>query len=45
MNKNLERIEPSFEVTSSGVQWFDLGVVFTAARGKDHAQIEPLHAR
>ena len=34
MNKNLERIEPSFEVTSSGVQWFDLGVVFAARSGE-----------
>src|SRR5262249_30200696 len=26
--QNLERIEPRFQITASGVQWFDLGVVF-----------------
>ena len=32
--KNLERIEPQFQITSSGVQWFDLGVVFAAGGGE-----------
>ena len=31
--KNLERVEPAFQITSSGVQWFDLGVVFATASG------------
>ena len=32
--KNLERVEPQFQITSSGVQWFDLGVVFTSSGGE-----------
>ena len=32
--KNLERVEPRFSITSSGVQWFDLGVVFASAGGE-----------
>ena len=32
--KNLERVEPQFQITSSGVQWFDLGVVFAASDGE-----------
>ena len=32
--KNLERVEPQFQITSSGVQWFDLGVVFSASSGE-----------
>ena len=32
--KNLERVEPKFQITSSGVQWFDLGVVFAASGGE-----------
>jgi len=32
--KNLERVEPQFQITSSGVQWFDLGVVFAASTGE-----------
>jgi len=32
--KNIERVEPRFEITSSGVQWFDLGVVFAASSGE-----------
>ena len=31
---NLERIEPRFQITSSGVQWFDLGVVFESSSGE-----------
>ncbi len=32
--KNIERIEPQFQITTSGVQWFDLGVVFAASDGE-----------
>ncbi len=32
--KNLERVEPQFQITSSGVQWFDLGVVFATRDGE-----------
>jgi superfamily II DNA or RNA helicase len=32
--KNIERIEPQFQITSSGVQWFDLGVVFASSGGE-----------
>jgi superfamily II DNA or RNA helicase len=32
--RNLERVEPQFQVTPSGVQWFDLGVVFAAGSGE-----------
>jgi superfamily II DNA or RNA helicase len=32
--EKLERIEPHFQITSSGVQWFDLGVVFTSSGGE-----------
>ena len=32
--KNLERVEPQFQITSSGVQWFDLGVVFSSSGGE-----------
>ena len=32
--KNIERVEPQFQITSSGVQWFDLGVVFAASDGE-----------
>lgn len=32
--QNLERIEPQFQVTSSGVRWFDLGVVFESSGGE-----------
>ena len=35
--KNLERVEPQFQITSSGVQWFDLGVVFAASGGETFA--------
>ena len=33
--KNIERVEPQFQITSSGVQWFDLGVVFAAQRRRN----------
>jgi len=32
--KNLEHVEPQFQITASGVQWFDLGVVFAASGGE-----------
>ncbi len=32
--KNLEWIEPEFQVTSSGVQWFDLNVSFASNSGE-----------
>jgi len=32
--QNLERIEPQFQINSSGVQWFDLGVVFSSSSGE-----------
>ncbi len=32
--KNLERVEPQFQITPSGVQWFDLGVVFASSTGE-----------
>ncbi len=32
--RNLDRIEPQFQITSSGVQWFDLGVVFASSGGE-----------
>jgi superfamily II DNA or RNA helicase len=31
--RNIERVEPQFQITSSGVQWFDLGVVFASSGG------------
>ena len=35
--QNMERIEPQFQITSSGVQWFDLGVVFASSGGETFA--------
>jgi superfamily II DNA or RNA helicase len=35
-SRNIERIEPRFTITS-GVQWFDLGVVFEAGGGETFA--------
>ena len=32
--KNIERVEPQFQITSSGVRWFDLGVVFASSGGE-----------
>lgn len=32
--KNIERVEPQFQITSSGVQWFDLCVVFSTHSGE-----------
>ncbi len=38
--KNIERVEPQFQITSSGVQWFDLGVVFASRDGETFSQAE-----
>ena len=38
--KNLERVEPQFQITSSGVQWFDLGVVFATSDGEKFSAAE-----
>ena len=38
--KNIERVEPRFQITSSGVQWFDLGVVFASGTGETFSQAE-----
>jgi superfamily II DNA or RNA helicase len=32
--QNIERVEPQFQITPSGVQWFDLGVVFASSGGE-----------
>lgn len=32
--KNIELVEPHFQITPSGVQWFDLGVVFASSGGE-----------
>ena len=37
--QNLERIEPQFKI-SSGVQWFDLGVVFASGSGETFSPAE-----
>ncbi len=37
---NLERVQPRFEITSSGVQWFDLGVVFATNDGQTFSQAD-----
>ncbi len=38
--KNLERVEPQFQITPSGVQWFDLGVVFATGTGETFSAAE-----
>jgi hypothetical protein len=38
--KSIERIEPQFEITPSGVQWFDLGVVFATSSGETFSAAE-----
>jgi SNF2 family DNA or RNA helicase len=38
--RNLERIEPSFEVTPSGQQWFDLDVAYKSASGERFSTAE-----
>ncbi len=32
--KNIERVEPQFQVSSSGIQWFDLNVSFSTQGGE-----------
>jgi superfamily II DNA or RNA helicase len=39
-NKNLERIEPKFQITPSGVQWFDLDVSFGTKTGETFSQAD-----
>ena len=39
-NKNLERIEPKFQITPSGVQWFDLAVSFGTKGGEAFSQAD-----
>lgn len=39
-SQNLERIEPRFEITPSGVQWFDLGVSYATASGEKFSAAE-----
>ncbi|MEP6664520.1 MAG: SNF2 helicase associated domain-containing protein, partial [Verrucomicrobiota bacterium] len=38
--KNLEWVEPQFQVTSSGVQWFDLNVSFASHGGEKFSSAE-----
>ena len=38
--KNMERIEPRFQITASGEQWFDLDVAYTAAGGERMAAVD-----
>ncbi len=38
--QNIERIEPRFTITPSGVQWFDLGVVFASPGGEQFPAAE-----
>jgi len=38
--RNLERVEPQFQITPSGVQWFDLGVVFATGNGETFSAAE-----
>jgi superfamily II DNA or RNA helicase len=38
--RSIETIEPQFQITSSGVQWFDLGVVFASGGGQTFSQAE-----
>ncbi len=38
--RSIERVEPQFQITSSGVQWFDLGVVFASSGGETFSAAE-----
>ncbi|MDB6028496.1 MAG: hypothetical protein JWM68_4719, partial [Verrucomicrobiales bacterium] len=38
--KNLERVEPQFQVASSGIQWFDLNVSFATQGGERFSAAE-----
>ncbi len=37
---NIERIEPQFAITASGMEWFNLGVVFAAGSGETFTPAE-----
>lgn len=37
---NIERIEPSFEVTPSGQQWFDLNIAYTTGSGEQFSNAD-----
>jgi len=39
-SEKLERIEPKLQITPSGVQWFDLGVVFASSGGESFSASE-----
>ena len=39
-HRNIERIEPRFEITPSGVQWFDFSVSFATESGERFAPAE-----
>ena len=38
--EKIERIEPRFEITPSGVQWFDFGVSFASSGGEQFSQAD-----
>ncbi len=38
--KNIERVAPQFQINSSGLPWFDLGVVFAASGGETFSAAE-----
>ncbi|MCL5099069.1 MAG: SNF2 family helicase [Candidatus Omnitrophica bacterium] len=38
--QNLERIEPQFQITSSGIDWFDLSVSFQSSGGEPFSAAE-----
>jgi len=38
--RNIGRVEPQFQITPSGVQWFDLGVVFATSSGETFSAAE-----
>lgn len=38
--KNIERVQPRFQITPSGMQWFDLGVVFASSGGETFSPAE-----
>jgi superfamily II DNA or RNA helicase len=39
-SRNLERIEPRFEITPSGVEWFDLSVAYSTESGERFSAAE-----
>ena len=38
--RNLERIEPRFQITPSGIQWFDLDLAFASGSGERFSAAE-----